>query len=210
MIRHISDVLPKFVPILLAFVWVSLIMTGMVTLRKYESTPGSVTVNPVFWPVASAVPRTTEDALVLFVHPRCPCSRATIGELALLIAQCDKHLKTYVLFYRPKGTAFGWERTDLWQSASVIPGAHVLCDVDGVEARRFHVVTSGHALLYDANGRLLFSGGITSARGHSGDNVGRSAIIASIRTGRSVIAKTPVFGCSLLGSLERTIGEKKD
>ena len=43
---------------------------------------------------------------------------------------------------------------------------------------RFGLVSSGHALLYDENGRLLFSGGLTNARGHAGNSVGRNAIVA--------------------------------
>jgi len=74
----------------------------------------------------------------------------------------------------------------------------VSVDVDGVEARRFGVATSGSTLLYDAAGNLLFLGGITGARGHSGDNAGMSAVLAGIRTGCADPDQTPVFGCSLL------------
>ena len=57
--------------------------------------------------------------------------------------------------------------------------------------------TSGHALLYDARSRLEFSGGITVARGHAGDNVGRSAIEALIAGDVTVLRQAPVFGCAL-------------
>jgi hypothetical protein len=74
----------------------------------------------------------------------------------------------------------------------------VLDDVDGTEARRFGALTSGQVVVYDADGRLRFSGGITPARGHAGDNAGRSAIIALLEGASSASVETPVFGCSLL------------
>ena len=81
--------------------------------------------------------------------------------------------------------------------AAAIPGAQVLRDAGGVEAARFQAATSGQTLLYSAEGDLLFNGGITSARGHAGDNFGKSAIISLVNGGRAEHAETPVFGCTL-------------
>jgi len=133
----------------------------------------------------------------MLVHPQCPCSRASIGELALLMAQSQGRLKAYVLFLKPAGFSDDWEKTDLWQSAAGIPGVKPLVDYDGMEARRFHAKTSGQTVLYDAEGRLLFSGGITAARGHAGDNAGRSAIVSLVNAKVADKAETPVFGCPL-------------
>ncbi|HEY6421580.1 MAG TPA: hypothetical protein VIX59_21490 [Candidatus Binataceae bacterium] len=47
-------------------------------------------------------------------------------------------------------------------------------------------------MLYDRRGRLLFSGGITGARGHFGDNAGVSAIVALIDTPASAGLDRPV------------------
>jgi hypothetical protein len=82
--------------------------------------------------------------------------------------------------------------------ATAITGARVLLDQDGREARRFHVVGSGHTLLFLPSGELLFSGGITGSRGHEGDNPGAEAIVDRLNYGHSAVAKTPVFGCALL------------
>ena len=60
------------------------------------------------------------------------------------------------------------------------------------------MATSGHALLFDRDGRLLFRGGITPARGHEGDNFGASAIAARL-AGRPARAEAPVFGCPIAG-----------
>jgi hypothetical protein len=137
--------------------------------------------------------------LVMAVHPYCPCSRASLGELALLMTRLHGRISACVLFYKPQGFSEAWEKTDLWQSAAAIPGVAVLRDEGGLEAFRFGALTSGQTMVYDVSGSLLFSGGITSSRGHLGDNAGFEAIVSSVLHGREERASTPVFGC-LLGN----------
>ncbi|HYE19874.1 MAG TPA: hypothetical protein VEA69_15605 [Tepidisphaeraceae bacterium] len=154
------------------------------------------------WPANVGVARSDgSPALVLAVHPRCPCSRATIGELAKLMTDCRGRVTATVLMLRPAGVPAGWERTGLWDAAAAIPGVTVVADDAGRAAGRFGAATSGQALLYGADGRLLFAGGITESRGHSGDNAGRSALTASILGGAptdtSAVVRTPVYGCPL-------------
>jgi hypothetical protein len=136
--------------------------------------------------------------LVLALHPMCPCSRATIGELSRLMT--NDHVQAYVLFVRPTGVPIGWEHTDLWDAAAAIPGVTVMADEQGAWSGRFGALTSGQTYAYDASGQLLFSGGITAARGHMGDNAGSDAIIR-ILCGRSrdatAFTSAPVFGCPL-------------
>jgi hypothetical protein len=113
------------------------------------------------------------------------------------MAQAQGRVKAYVLFVKPSDFADGWEKTDLLASASAIPDVTVVRDDEGVEAVRFHAATSGQTMLYDARGKLLFSGGITSARGHEGDNAGRAAIVSLLTTDESSESGTPVYGCPL-------------
>jgi hypothetical protein len=113
------------------------------------------------------------------------------------MAQSQGRVTAYVLFLKPAGFSEDWEKTDLWQSAANIPGVTAVIDDGGAEARRFHAATSGQTILYDAEGRLLFSGGITGSRGHSGDNAGRSAIVSLVNAGAADRAETFVFGCPL-------------
>jgi hypothetical protein len=177
--------------------WLLMIGTGTGFLWNYEGIPG-VAAAPGSWPAGSLIPRATDRAtLVMLVHPHCPCTRASIGELSRLMTQAQGRVEAYVLFIKPQGFSTEWEKTDLWASAAAIPGVHVLGDEEGVEAERFHSATSGQTLLYDAAGKLLFSGGITSARGHEGDNAGRSAIVSLLTTSEAAPTKTAVFGCPL-------------
>jgi hypothetical protein len=120
------------------------------------------------------------------------------------MAQLDGRVAATVLFYKPENAPAGWIKSDLWDKASRIPGVTAAWDLEGAEARRFGGATSGHVLVYDAQGRLLFIGGITASRGHSGDNFGRSAIVSAVTTGVATRGRAPVFGCSLLDSLART------
>lgn len=113
------------------------------------------------------------------------------------MAHGQEKVNAYVLFIKPKGAGADWDDTDLRRSAAAIPGVTVLTDANGAEADRFGAQTSGHTLLFDRTGALLFSGGITASRGHAGGNAGESAILAAINGGRADHARTPVFGCSL-------------
>lgn len=198
----------RLVPtIVFGFIWIALIAVGLRTLMSYESAPGTVGAVPATWPQASRIPPPRDHAvLVMLAHPRCPCTDASMEELAKIMAHVQGKLSTYVVFLKPKGASSTWDDTGLRRSAAKIPSVTVLTDVEGKEARRFGAETSGHAVLYDRNGRLLFSGGITQARGHAGDNSGESAIIALVNEHRADRAKTFVFGCSLVDRERNTNG----
>jgi hypothetical protein len=178
--------------------WVLAISYGLVLLWDYDAGPAPPGHPPARWPVASRLgPAKTRATLVMAAHPHCPCTRASIGELDVLMAQSAELVEAYVLFYTPDGVLNSWERTDLWTSAAAIPGVHAMRDDNGLEAGLFGALASGQVMLYSASGELLFSGGITGSRGHAGDNAGRDAIGALLRREPAVRAVTPVFGCTL-------------
>ena len=118
------------------------------------------------------------------------------------MAQTHGKVNAHVVFIRPEGLTEDWVKSDLWWKASAIPGVTVEIDNGNVEARRFHVETSGEALLYGSDRRLLFEGGITLSREHSGDNPGRTAITALVNWGSADESETLVFGCSLFAAKE--------
>src|SRR5690348_16674362 len=145
-------------------VWGAVVAFGAVRLWNYDSAPGAAAQAPSGWPAGVHVARAPGlPTLVLLLHPHCPCSRATIGELSELMTHCSGKLTTTVLVLHPAGMSDAWVHTDLWTSAAAIPGVTVLPDADGVEAHRFGAATSGQSLLYSADGRLLFAGGITES-----------------------------------------------
>jgi hypothetical protein len=183
--------------------WLSMVGAGIGTLLSYESTPGVAAATPDLWPAASRLkPAAGRATLVMSAHPHCPCTRASIGELARLMTEARGRVTAYVLFVKPRGFSDGWEQTGLWASAAEIPGVTPVLDDEGVEAGLFRAATSGQTVLYDAAGRLLFSGGITSARGHAGDNAGRAAIVSLLTAGEAERRDAPVFGCPLFARTE--------
>ena len=103
----------------------------------------------------------------------------------------------HVLFIQPKGVTLDWTDTALRRSTEAIPGVGVQLDPDGAEAHRFGAESSGYLVLYSAVGKLLFSGGITAARGHAGDNAGENAVVALLNGQNAELKHTDVFGCSL-------------
>jgi hypothetical protein len=182
------------------FGWALAVAGGCIVLARYSGTANARPPASQAWPDDSSLSRDRNwSTLVIFIHPRCPCSSATLRELERLISECDSQLRTSVVFVEPPGTTDDWAATDLYRSALAITGVRVVLDRGAFETTRFGARTSGEALLYDAHGRLLFQGGITPARGHEGDSDGRAAIAEWVG-GRGTIRSSPVFGCSLLGA----------
>jgi hypothetical protein len=200
--------------ILLAFglaIWLTLVIGGMGILRNYSLTPGTAGTPHTSWPSASRIARPFGYfTLVMAIHPHCPCSRASIGELAILMAHSGGKLAAFVVFVQPSGFNENWTKSDLWSDAGSIPGVTQIID-PGAEAKLFGATTSGQTMVYDPRGHLLFIGGITAARGHFGDNAGVSAIARLIdvpEPGRPsrvayrnkpvvYASTTPVYGCPL-------------
>jgi hypothetical protein len=176
--------------------WFLTLLGGFFTLLKYEFTPGAATESPNEWPRDSTVSRTAEKfMLVMAAHPRCPCTRVSIEELRRVLERSLTPVDVQVLFFKPLDS--DWAPTDLWRQAVAIPGVHANWDEDGIEAARFGAQTSGHALLFDPTGRLLFSGGITSGRGHSGPSKGNLSLAAWLTPGETGPNEALVFGCAL-------------
>jgi hypothetical protein len=171
---------------------------GIHAAAVYANTPGVSGSPSAQWPSDSTLPALqNRPRLLVFAHPQCPCSRATVSELAVILAKCEGKADAYVLFLSPRSQTRQWVRSTLWRDAEAIPGVHAMEDIQGREALRFGAATSGQTLLYDASGRLLFSGGITPARGHAGDNDGSDALLELLSGGSGRHHQTPVFGCSL-------------
>jgi hypothetical protein len=195
----------------LTVVWLTVAVAGLSVLWRFDNAPGVGANAPARWPTSSILARSAgRPTLVLLAHPQCSCTLASLDELGEALARTHDRPKTYVLFLKPEGFANGWEQTESWRIASAIPDVTAVRDDSGHEANRFGAVTSGQTLLFDADGTLLFSGGITGARGHAGDNAGRSELVSLLNHGNSQRPRSPnpgqplrdatsVFGCPLFG-----------
>ena len=186
-----------------AVLWVAAVGFGMRTLLRYESTPGVLADAGQMWPAGSTLRRTPgQPTLVVLAHPQCVCTRASLSELNVVMQRFHGRLTAYVLYVQPHEMPESWAQSDSWRSARDIPGVVVMVDLDGAEAKRFHGYTSGQTLVYDADGRLLYNGGLTAARGHEGDNAGRRAVIALLNGEARGPLVHNVFGCLLFSADE--------
>ncbi len=187
--------------------WLVLSGAALFVMADYGNEPGEAGSAPDIWPAALSggiVPAPGKPTVVLFAHPLCPCTRATLVELESLTNRLYGLFDLHVLFYEPtdvSGMPEIWAATDLKRMAAKLPGTQLHSDVDGELAKYFGAYTSGQVLLYGTNNRLRFAGGITPSRGHSGENPGRSTLISSIMNDAGVDplapVLNPVFGCAL-------------
>jgi hypothetical protein len=187
----------------LLMLWLAAVGAGLWAVWAYDNRPGAVATAPSRWPVDSTLASNHDGpTLVFLAHPQCTCTRASLDELAEVLARARTKPRTFVLFLKPADVDNGWEQTELWRRAAQLPGATVLRDDEGVEARKFGVETSGQTLLYDKQGGLIFSGGITGSRGHAGENAGELALISLLTDGRADRRAANVFGCPLFAETE--------
>jgi hypothetical protein len=175
---------------------------GLRALMGFDQTPGVGAAPPARWPKASAIQRASDrPTLLVFAHPFCECTAATLGELARIPARRSPQSpqpSIIILFARPKGA--GWQSSSLWNEARQLAGTNVSWDDESREAGRFGVRTSGEVLLYGQQGNLLFHGGVTASRGHAGDNYGADDLVAALDSGRPAKTVHAVFGCALASS----------
>ncbi len=188
--------------------WLAGCIAGVVALTSYSNTASPVAAAPK--QLSSRAAGGKQNTLLLFLHPACPCSKASVRQLERIMAQCRGRLVVRAYFLRPETRDDAWVRTELWKSAERIPGVTALVDPGGMTARLFHVHTSGHALLYARDNALRFSGGLTAGRGHEGDNRGSTAVIRHVQGDRRAVAQAPVFGCRLFPSRDGQSADRRE
>ena len=139
--------------------------------------------------------------MLLFLHPKCPCSRATLHELERLLTsigeQASRTLDLIVVATVPETVDDSWLNTDTVEQAKRLVNARLFIDRGGNEAARFGAATSGLVIFFNVAGSRQYAGGVTVARGHEGASVG-GVYLTEILRGESAIAREmPAFGCRL-------------
>lgn len=193
----------------LGVAWCVATACGFAELTRYATTPGDSGASTIQWPEKSDVLRSVGAAqAVMFAHPRCSCTRASITELIQIIEDTNAH--GTVVFWVPPANAPDVQEAESWRTSPTIrlveehPLLTAEFDPGGTALEQFGVATSGHCLVYDSAGALRFSGGVTTGRGHEGPNQSH-AWIASILQGKALdsachangVAEYPVFGCRI-------------
>jgi hypothetical protein len=186
--------------------WFVAVICMAIVFAVHETKPGLADVSRIqeLSPVSFAVPGFTPK-LLIFLHPECPCSAASVENLARIMARCQRRVDAEIFIYQPSNQPDSWSRTSVWESARNIPGVSVHFDKDAHLAKAYGAATSGQTLLFDEAGRLIFAGGITPTRAHSGDSEGADAIVALVlgfARPHASLWTTPVYGCEIFaGSL---------
>lgn len=196
----------KRIILFLLLLWGGAVVIGLGQLEKYSATEGKMDLGLTGWPVDSQLPLSDKKpTLVMFLHPKCPCSHATVGELEILLARKRDFFQLLVIFFQPEAEPEAWGDTALRHRVAALPGARIYHDVDGKESRLFHANISGEAFAFEPDGRMVFHGGITRGRGHSGDNAGRSALDDLHKEGNeNDLRQTLVYGCPLFSPSEES------
>jgi hypothetical protein len=70
----------------MAWLWVFLLCAGSMLLVRFETQASEKVVALGRWPSASRIPRgRSEPVVVMFLHPNCPCSHASVHEMAKVV-----------------------------------------------------------------------------------------------------------------------------
>jgi hypothetical protein len=191
----------KALPFAAGILWITAVGIGMWSLMAFDTTPGGSGLTSATWPSGtSTVFHAGRINLVMFAHPNCPCTRASLGELGEIMVRSKGLISARVLFYQPTKRPADWGKDDLSGLARALPQVTVQDDIDGMEAARFGATTSGYTVVYDVYGKLQFRGGITRARGQVGASAGRQIILSLLNQTQVTEGEAPVFGCALTAS----------
>lgn len=177
-------------------IWVAVVATGFVLLEWHSGTAG-VAPPPAELKPASLKPAQAEGPqLIMFAHPRCACTRASLRQLERLLARTAELTDVRIVFLQSPTNDADWQDAPLVQQARNLSNVEVDWAAENELSASYGRLTSGHVLFYGPQGDLLFSGGLTNARGHEGPSAGTDAILAHLR-GEAAENRAPVFGCSL-------------
>lgn len=177
--------------------WATAVLAGMIWLQQYSLTEGKSGSVPSLKSFTRLPTDPGKANLLIFIHPQCPCTRASLRELERLMTRAGDRLAVLSIVYTPSNPPAQWIDHSIQEQLRVIPGIQVVKDIDGVLAREFGAYTSGWTILYNRDGQCLYSGGITPQRGHEGDNPGSQAILHYLEHPNAPATQGRVFGCPI-------------
>lgn len=176
----------------------TLLLSGFYFFERYGFTPGEQVAAPDRYPASMSYLIDPETpTLLVFAHPKCSCTQATLRELSRLRTRVQSKMAVHVLISYDPNDKFESQRIE--KQAREIAGIQVSVDLNRKIAKSFNALTSGQTILYAPEGNILFQGGITASRGHEGANHGVEEIerIVSGPFIKTKYSRTPTFGCHL-------------
>lgn len=197
-IPHFEPAMSRFGTPILCVTWGASMLVGLFLSIDYECRPAVSGRAIASWPGSARISGAVKKSrLIMFLHPHCPCSWASLVGLADTLSRSRRAVAVHVLFFSSQDFTLPAQKSALWAKASTIPDVAITCDEEGAISRSFGASASGTVLLYDETGRLQFSGGITAGRGHVGQNAGSRALTAFLNYERVNDRDHPVFGCPI-------------
>lgn len=167
-------------------------MAGSLAWHRHMYEPGGLGTAPSAWPAEASLAGPADRPVVLvFAHPYCPCTPATLEQLSILAPEAQVSV---VL----SGPAVGLrDGAGPARRTAERMGWACVEDPAGLEARRFGAQVSGHVVAYGVDGGLLYVGGLTPGRGMTGPARGLLALRRALETNRRSSIQGQVFGCRI-------------
>ena len=178
---------------LMGVIWTCAFVFAWATLFDHAYTPAKTPHGTA--PTLSIEP-SDSYRIVIFAHPFCPCTRATLNELDESLARLPRNTSVNVIFVSVGLNADASE-SSLVRLAREIRGVTVNFDETGHEAHRFGATVSGEAFAFNPAGQIVYHGGLTPGRGHQGDAMGQERLEQIIRGNSHELCIAPVYGCTL-------------
>jgi hypothetical protein len=186
-------------PLFAAALWLCLCAIGLSMVWLHAGAPSALGAPTTIAPSAPSLdPASDRPTLVMFAHPKCPCTRASAAQIARLQARFPHAFALRFVLFEPRGADVSWRGTALEGLLASLQDATIIRDVDGELTRRAGAETSGLVALYSVEGKTLFWGGVTPSRGHEGASDGIDALASILRGEAAPTSRTPVFGCAIL------------
>src|SRR6266568_4297727 len=85
----------------LAASWLAAVMAGFAVVIHLDMTPGEAATAPRLRP-PQIVPALDRPTVLVFAHPRCPCTKATFVELNRILTVCPGAADVRVFFRTPE------------------------------------------------------------------------------------------------------------
>ncbi len=116
--------------------WCMVIVVGVALAARFDGTAGTGSQPPITWPENKLISLDSHrDTLLMFLHPHCPCSAASLTDLSKLMTSFKSPPAAYLVNVVPPGASVDWAQSELIESAKTIAHVIVLDDVDGKTGR---------------------------------------------------------------------------
>ena len=124
--------------------WLLVVGIGTWKMLSFDFAAGDAGLPVSQWPSDSTLVRSEVlPTLVVFIHPKCPCSNATANELERLESKLRIRAKCIVVFSQPVGAPSDWCNTRTAKAFSHIPNIETQIDEGNLEAARFGCIAVG-------------------------------------------------------------------